>query len=75
VLGGEQATDYRRSVAGEHRNGGAAAVWSLVFFSFSLSHGKLAAMEYSQYSACSGGNVFLDPWSGHVNTDCGRNGR
>lgn len=57
----EQATDYRRSVAGEHRNGGAAAMWRLLFFSFFLSDGKLllAAMESLQYSACSGGNVFL----------------
>lgn len=44
-------------------------------FLFFLSDGKLTAMEYPQYSACSGGNVFSDPWSGHVNTDCGRNGR
>lgn len=42
-------------------------------FFFFLSDGKPTATEYSQYSARSGGNVFLDPWSGHVNTDCGRN--
>lgn len=68
----EQATDYRPGSIEMVELPQCGGSFSFLFF---LSDGKLAAMGYSQYSAWSGGNVFLDPWSGHVNTDCGRNGR
>lgn len=46
MLGGTS----NRLQAGEHRNGGAAAMWRLLFFSFFLSDGKLAAMGYGVLS-------------------------
>jgi hypothetical protein len=46
-------------------------------FLFFLFGGKLAATVWSPFSIALVvvGTFFLDPWSGHVNTDCGRSGR